>query len=218
MQPSWKGNRDSDLSQVIRLVQQVLDSDRIRAAGINADTDPLKRRVLLILNMNRIVQHIWEAIQFENTTNLTPVFDSHRPLLSTADMRPWFTSRPCEHTNRSHINMAVYDSRWEASEAYALDHSELVDSWVKNDHLGFEILYVYRGVVRKYRPDFLVRMKSGVMLIVEIKGEETDETQAKHKFLDEWVKAINETKSFGKWTWTVITDPKKIDGHIANLR
>lgn len=217
MQPSWKGNPDSLLSQVIRIVQQVLESDRIRAAGISADTDPLKRRVLLILNMNRIVQHIWEAIRFENTTNLTPVFDSHRPLLSTADMRPWFTSRPCEHTKRSHINMAVYDSGWEASEAYALDHSDLVDSWVKNDHLGFEILYVYRGVVRKYRPDFLVRMKSGVMLIVEVKGEETDETQAKHKFLDEWVKAINETQSFGTWTWTVITDAKTIDSHLQAI-
>ncbi len=113
--------------------------------------------------------------------------------------------------------MAVYDSRWEASEAYALDHSNLVDRWVKNDHLGFEILYVYRGVVRKYRPDFLVRMKSGVMLIVEIKGEENDETRAKHKFLEEWVKAVNETKSFGKWTWTVITDPGKIDSHLQGI-
>ncbi len=217
MQPSWKGNRDSLLSQVIRIVEQVLDSDRIRAAGINADTDPLKRRVLLILNMNRIVQHIWEAIRFVNTTSITPVFDSHRPLLSTTDMRPWFTSRPCEHTKRSHINMAVYDSRWEASEAYALDHSDLVHSWVKNDHLGFEILYIYRGVVRKYRPDFLVRLKNGAMLIVEIKGEVTDETDAKHKFLDEWVQAINNTQAFGTWKWTVVTDPKQIDCHLSEF-
>lgn len=167
--------------------------------------------MLLILNMNRVVQHIWEAIRFENTTQLSPVFDSHRPLLSTADMRPWFTARPCEPTKKSHINVAVYDSRWEASEAYALEHSDLVDSWVKNDHLGFEILYVYRGSVRKYRPDFLVRLNSGTMLIIEVKGEETDETRAKHKFLDEWVRGINQSNGFGCWKWAVVTDPSKVD-------
>ena len=59
----------------------------------------------------------------------------------------------------------VYDSTWEASEAFELDHSSLVDAWVKNDHIGFEVLYVYRGVVRKYRPDFIIRLKSGNTLV-----------------------------------------------------
>ncbi len=53
----------------------------------------------------------------------------------------------------SHINSCVQDSTWEAGEAFQLDHDPGVAAWVKNDHLGFEILYVYRGVVRKYRPD-----------------------------------------------------------------
>jgi len=216
MQPGWSGNRDALLSQVIRLVEKVLLSDRIRSKNASLNHDDVKRRVLLILNMNRIVQHIWEAIRFENTTQLSPVFDSHRPLLSTADMRPWFTARPCEPTKKSHINMAVYDSRWEASEAYALEHSDLVDSWVKNDHLGFEILYVYRGAVRKYRPDFLVRLNSGTMLIIEVKGEETDETRAKHKFLDEWVRGINQSSGFGCWKWAVVTDPSKVD-HVLKV-
>ena len=44
MQPSWKGNRDSLLSQVIGIVQQVLDSDRIRSSSKIYDSDPLKRR------------------------------------------------------------------------------------------------------------------------------------------------------------------------------
>ncbi len=68
MQPTWKGNRDSLLSQVIGLVQQVLDSDRIRSSSKAYDSDPLKRRVLLILNMNRIVQHIWEAMALVRAT------------------------------------------------------------------------------------------------------------------------------------------------------
>ena len=40
-------------------------------------------------------------------------------------------------------------------------------AWVKNDHLGFEVLYIYRGVVHKYRPDFLIRLVSGEMLVLE---------------------------------------------------
>ena len=62
---------------------------------------------------------------------------------------------------------------WEASEAYELDRNPLVNAWVKNDHLGFEVLYVYRGVVRKYRPDFIIRLKTGNMLVLETKGQLT---------------------------------------------
>ena len=49
-----------------------------------------------------------------------------------------------------------------------------VDAWVKNDHLGFEILYVFKGVVKKYRPDFLIRLKNGKMLVLEVKGQDTN--------------------------------------------
>ena len=34
--------------------------------------------------MNKTVQHIWQAIRFENTEALVPVFDTDRPVRSTA--------------------------------------------------------------------------------------------------------------------------------------
>ena len=98
------------------------------------------------------------------------MFDRDHPIRSTGDMRTWYTGKPCERTKKSHINVCVYDSTWEASDAFVLDDSEHVAAWVKNDHLGFEVLYVYRGVVRKYRPDFLVRLANGEMLVLETKG------------------------------------------------
>lgn len=165
--------------------------------------------------MNRIVQHVWEAIRFENTTRLEPVFDTQRPILSTADMRPWYTSRPCEVTRRSHLNVAVYDSRWEATESFELDRNALVDAWVKNDHLGFEIMYVYRGVVKKYRPDFLIRLAEGTMLVLEVKGEETDEAKTKHRFLDEWTRAVSDYGGFGRWVWDVSFDTADVEGILA---
>jgi type III restriction enzyme len=91
----------------------------------------------------------------------------------------------------------VFDSAWEASDAFVLDDSDHVAAWVKNDHLGFEVLYVYRGVVRKYRPDFLVRLTNGDMLILETKGQETEQDKVKRRYLDEWTEAVNAHGGFG---------------------
>ncbi|HUG70239.1 MAG TPA: hypothetical protein VMM76_20990 [Pirellulaceae bacterium] len=88
---------------------------------------------------------------------------------------------------------------------------------MKNDHLGFEILYMYRGAVRKYRPDFLVRLTCGMMVIVEVKGQESDESRAKHRFLDEWVRAINGCGQFGNWRWIVVGDTGKIEEQLAEF-
>ena len=161
MKPSWKGNTEALLGQVVGLVENFLRSDRIEIVPPLFFQDETRRRIMLTLNMSKIVQHIWEAIRFENTEALVPVFDTDRPMRSTGDMRTWYTGRPCERTKRSHINFCVFDSTWEASEAFELDRNANVEAWVKNDHLGFEILYVFKGVVRKYRPDFLIRLKSG---------------------------------------------------------
>jgi len=73
-----------------------------------------------------------------------------------------------------------------------------VPAWVKNDHLGFEILYNYQGIVRKYRPDFIIKLSNGVHLILETKGEHDDKDRVKRDFLDEWVCALNYNGGFGK--------------------
>ena len=155
------------------LVERFIRSDKIRIAPALFHQDELSRRLIITLNMTKVVQHIREAIRFENTERLEPVFDRDHPIRSTADMRTWWTGRPCGYTQRSHINFCVYDGTWEASEAFELDRNPAVEAWVKNDHLGFEVLYVYRGVVRKYRPDFLIRLRSGTMLVLETKGRDT---------------------------------------------
>ncbi len=60
-------------------------------AGRIFSTDHLRRRIVLTLNMNTIVQHLWEAIRFENALTLDPIFDTERPIRSTGDMLPWYT-------------------------------------------------------------------------------------------------------------------------------
>jgi type III restriction enzyme len=91
-----------------------------------------------------------------------------------------------------------------------LDHSDKVKAWVKNDHLGFEIVYLFKGVFQKYRPDFIIRLANGEHLILETKGQETERDKAKRSFLDEWVEAINHQGGFGKWKAAVSKHPDDV--------
>jgi len=215
MKPDWKGSKEHLLAQLIGLVEEFLRSEKIRISPPLFHQDDVKQRILMTLNMNKIVQHVWEAIRFENTESIVPVFDCDRPIRSTGDMQTWYTGKPCERTKRSHVNFCVFDSTWEATEAFELDRNSNVKAWVKNDHLGFEIWYLYQGVVSKYRPDFIMRLKTGDFLIIETKGQDTQKDKTKRAFLDEWVRAVNEHGGFGKWKWEVSRDPSDVGGIIG---
>ncbi|HEX3036680.1 MAG TPA: DEAD/DEAH box helicase family protein [Thermodesulfobacteriota bacterium] len=215
MQPSWQGNREYLLAQVIRIVEQFLSSNKIYIEPPLFNQDDLRRRILFTLNISKIVQHIWESIRFKNAERIEPVFDSDKPIRSTGDMRPWYTAKPCESTKKSHINFCVFDSAWEASESFELDRNPNVESWVKNDHLGFVIRYIYNGVVHPYYPDFIIRLKTGDLLVIETKGKETEKDSTKRNFLEEWVKAVNAHGGFGKWKWAVSRNPADVAGIIS---
>jgi len=210
MKPNWRGSRELLLAQLVRIVEQFIRSDRIVIKPPLFFSDELRRRLVMTLNMSRVVQHVWEAIRQENTERLVPVFDRDHPIRSTGEMRTWYTGKPCERTRKSHINVCVYDSTWEASDAFALDDSDAVSAWVKNDHIGFEVLYVHGGVVRKYRPDFLVRLTNGEMLVLETKGQDTEQDKAKRRYLDEWTQAVNAHGGFGHWRWAAAHHPGEI--------
>ena len=80
MQKAWDGSKEFLLAQLVRLVEQFLRSDRITITPALFYQDDLRRRLIITLNMTKVVQHIWEAIRFENTEKLEPVFDRDRPI------------------------------------------------------------------------------------------------------------------------------------------
>jgi len=196
-------------------VEQFVRSDKIAIHPPLSYQDDLRRRLLVTLNMSKVVQHIWDALRLENTERLEPVFDRDHPLRSTSDMSTWYTGKPCERTRKSHVNFCVYDSAWEASDAYALDHHAAVAAWVKNDHLGFEMLYICRGVVRKYRPDFLIRLVGGEILVLETKGQDTEQDCVRRRFLDEWGNAVNAHGGLGCRRWDAARQPGDIQDILA---
>jgi len=210
MAPKWKGSREYLLAQLVRLVEQYIESGRVVVDPPLFNEDDKRRRIVITLNMTKVVQHLWEAIRFENALTLEPVFDTERPIRSTGDMLPWYSGKACEHTKRSHINMCVYDSRWEANESLELDRNQNVRAWVKNDHIGFEITYSFKGIIHKFRPDYLVRLTKGRTLILEVKGQDDQQNQTKREFLSEWVRAVNGQSGFGEWTADVSRHPKDV--------
>ena len=129
-------------------------------------------------------------------------------------MRPWHTKRPAEYATKSHINLAVYHLRWEMGAGQELERNKNVVSWVKNDHIGFGIKYLYNGVIHDYWPDFLIRLKNNVTLVLEIKGIDDNQNKEKRRYLDEWVQVVNEDGNYGTWLWDVAFHPTEVRGII----
>ena len=220
MQAAWQGEstKFALLGQVVRLVQKYIEDDCIEIVPPLFNVSPARKKLMYILNMNRIVQHLWSAIRLENTEKLIPVFDNNKRARSTAEMPTWWTTKPCAITQKSQISHGVFDSAWESTESYVLEKNPHVIAWAKNDHLGFEIVYSFEGVIRRYTPDFLVRLDNGKTLILETKGRETEKDRAKRSALSEWVQAVNETHEYGEWCHDVSFSIADVDGIIEKYR
>jgi type III restriction enzyme len=216
MQAKWKdqATKFALFGQVITLVEKYIYSGAVQIDPPLLNQDPLRRRIIYMLNMNKIVQHLWSFIEFELTESIEPIFGDGKRVRSTGDMTTWYTTKPCRVTQHSHISHCVFDSAWEDTESYKLENNENVVAWVKNDHIGFDVVYTFDGVVRRYYPDFLIRIKSGKMLVLETKGQRSRQTDAKRDALAEWIKAVNALDEYGQWASDISYHVGDIDGIV----
>ena len=78
----------------------------------------------------------------------------------------------------------VYDSTWEASESFALDRGA---AWSmpgsRTTTSASRSCTSSAASCGSTGPTFSIRLTNGVMLVLEVKGEEADEIRAKHEFL-----------------------------------
>ena len=218
----WGGETGALAAQLVSFAENFIRSSvRVRPKLPPGEDNERKRRLLIGLNFGRILRHFADLVESENAEDARVVLDL-RPTGSTGEMRPWFTGRHCVETRHSHINCCPCDSMAEAVAAEALDRMEGVSAWAKNDHLGFEIFWSDGGVARKYRPDFLVELRDGRKLILEIKGtpliaEMEDERAAKKRAAERWVKAVNNHGKFGRWLFRQAESPDAAEEIIAAL-
>ena len=209
LKENFTGEPNYLIFQLVKLVETFLASDKLDIPSL-FHQEPLRKRILVTLNMDLVVQHLIRHVQQQNKERLEPVFDPESPIGTTSEMRTWYTTKPCQPTQKSQISHVVVDSSWELHTANALEKSPHVSAYAKNDHLGFLIYYLWKGSRRRFVPDYLIRLTNGKTLVLEVKGQDSEKNKAKRASLKQWITAVNDKGGFGEWSSDVVLEPAQI--------
>jgi len=168
-----------------------------------------------------IVERLLAAIKPDDGAGeapLLPILNRYQPTGSTAEV-DFKTTRPCFVTTFSHINLVAADTaRWEQSAAFRLEaavQKGLAQCYARNDELGVLIPYDFLGTSQHYQPDFLARLADGTTLVLEIKGQETEQDRAKHAAAKRWIAAVNNWGHLGRWAFQVCQDPQMLERELS---
>ena len=201
--------------QVFRLVDRYIETKVDRRDDVNPCELGLQKYVELI------VSRLMTAILPDDTQGeipLLPILNRYKPVGTSAAV-DFFTTRSCHGTERSQVNLVVLDTqRWERSACFYLESSDAVKYYVRNDHLGLSIPYQYREVTHSYEPDFIVRLKNGVNVLLETKGYKRQHESLKSEAAKRWVAAVNnwnrerlgEPEQQGRWAFHVCEDAQRL--------
>ncbi len=147
-----------------------------------------------------------------------PDLDRDRPS-ATADISV-FTAKRVREAVRSHVNLVIVDSIWEAAAAELLDAHSIVGAYIKNDGLNFTIPYLHNGRPVDYLPDFVVRLNGAPerFLVAEMKGADWEglsgvKAQAAHR----WCAAVNATGEFGQWEYMLAFNVREFGAGLDAL-
>ncbi|MGB7541188.1 MAG: DEAD/DEAH box helicase family protein [Burkholderiales bacterium] len=204
--------------QLKRVTKQWLDGYLVCKGG----TYPaqLMYQDLADMACERITKGITAA--FSDKRPIKAVLDPYNPVGSTSHVRfntsridRWDTSGP---PPKCHINWVVLDSDWEGEFCRVAESHPRVRAYVKNHNLGLEVPYRYGSEMRKYLPDFIVRVDDGhgeedlLNLIVEIKGYRREDAKEKKSTMDiYWVPGVNNLGTHGRWAFAEFTEVYQIE-------
>src|SRR5580658_2668331 len=201
--------------QLKRIAKQWLDGYLVCKGG----TYPaqLKYKTLADTACNKIIAGINR--KFIGERPIKAVLDPYNPTGSTmhVNFNTTKTHRWETDVRRCHINWVVLDSDWEAEFCRVAEAHPRVRAYVKNHNLGLEVPYRYGSEMRKYLPDFIVRVEDShgeddlVHLIVEIKGYRREDAKEKKTTMDTyWVPGVNNNGQYGRWAFAEFTDAYQI--------
>lgn len=154
----------------------------------------------------------------EGPERFLPALDEYQPIGSTDAINFNSPKDRCVPATKSHLSHAVVDSNLERRICAVLDaDGNNVEAWVKNHRLYLEIPYLYFGVTYRYRPDFIVRLSSGLMVLVEGKGDPDEKDDAKATAARRWVQAVNTWGGLGTWEHRICYDPASLKTELLEL-
>lgn len=86
---------------------------------------------------------------------------------------------------------------------------------MRNERPFILIPYEYEGAQHHYEPDYLIKMKNGCSILLEMKGAELDIEHAKYQAARRWLSAVNNWGRLGKWDFMVCRDPLALPKMLA---
>ena len=199
--------------QLKRIVKQWLDEGHLVCKGGTYPAQ-LKYKALADTACERITAGIVRA-ELAKSRPIQAVLDPYNPTGSTRHVafNTTKTERYATDAHLCHVNWVVLDSDWEAEFCRVAEKHPRVRAYVKNHNLGLEVPYRYQAEMRKYRPDFIVRIDDGngddnlLNLVVEIKGYRGEDAKEKKSTMDNyWVPGVNRLGSHGRWAFAEFTD------------
>ena len=205
--------------QIQRLARRWLDEGYLVTKGVPIGA------ILYQDQLTRAAEKIDIALTRGSEGRLLAVLDPYNPKGSTRFVN-FITSKPVWKTGaqppKSHISHVVLDSSWEEALALVLENHPRVLAYAKNQAMGFDIPYLDAGVMRRYVPDFLVRLDDGgdepLNLILEVKGIKDESDKAKAQTTrDLWVPGVNALGGFGRWGFKEFRDWATMDEDFAAL-
>jgi type III restriction enzyme len=178
------------------------------------------KRLLFFEEPKKIVDHIIRGINPQNNTtdHIRPVFNYYNKFSSTKYVNG-NTVKEVYTTQKSHVNYVVMDSDWEGICAKTLEEIDTVETYVKNQFLGFAIPYTKDGKDRLYFTDFIARVRGRdgktKNLMIEISGMSKDKAEKKWFVENRWIPAVNSLKDkYGYPEWHFI----EVANDIRNIK
>ena len=98
-----------------------------------------------------------------------------------------------------------------------LDAHPLVHSWVKNHKLFLEIPYLHFGTTHRYRPDFIVELTNGLIVLLEGKGDPDEKDDAKATAARRWIEAVNTWGGLGTWVYEICYDAAVLAAQLDEM-
>ena len=210
------GSRAALFPQVLVIVQAYV-RERVDLRGL----DPCE--VGLQTYAEQIVTRLLHAIKPDGAQGEPPVLprlNRYRPVGSTAGVH-FKTVRPVQPTEASHLNyVACHTASWEQAAMFRIEQlaqDGLVECYARNYRLEFTIPYELYGEPRAYEPDFIVRLRDGLSVVLEIKGAPDPDADAKHQAARRWIHAVNNWGRLGEWDFLVCRDPQRLGQEIDRL-
>jgi type III restriction enzyme len=194
--------------EVLRIVTQYVERKVRFAPGVDRRELALQKYVRLL--RQRVRDGILPAAARDDAP-LLPIVNSYQPSVSTTDVN-YRTARRVVSLTRSHMNLAPVYSDWEQQAIEIMEDMDAVECYVATDrNVGLTIAYEYENNHHQYFPDFVVRMRGGKLVLLEIKGRggelwDEDRVLAKNAAAKKWVAAVNNAKRWGQWAFEICRD------------